>query len=99
LLLAYLDSAGYSERSERKAPYDQFHAILERYCFVVEKIQNVLVGFESEMAEATALHGDARRMPLDGESVDGVLFSPPYSFAIDYLENDSFHLSYLVLLC
>ena len=95
LLLAYLDSAGYSERSERKAPYDQFHAILERYCFVVEKIQNVLGGFESEMAEATALHGDARRMPLDSESVDGVLFSPPYSFAIDYLENDSFHLSYL----
>ena len=95
LLLAYLDSAGYSERSERKAPYDQFHAILERYYFVVEKIQNVFGGFESEMAEATALHGDARRMPLDSESVDGVLFSPPYSFAIDYLENDSFHLSYL----
>ncbi len=95
LLLAYLDSAGYSERSERKAPYDQFHAILERYYFVVEKIQNVLGGFESEMAEATAFHGDARRMPLDSDSVDGVLFSPPYSFAIDYLENDSFHLSYL----
>ena len=95
LLLAYLDSAGYSERSERKTPYDQFHAILERYYFVVEKTQNVLGGFESEMAEATALQGDARKMPLDNESIDGVLFSPPYSFAIDYLENDSFHLNYL----
>ncbi len=31
LLLAYLDSAGYSERSNRKSPYDQFKAILERY--------------------------------------------------------------------
>jgi hypothetical protein len=95
LLLAYLDSAGYSERSERKSPYEQFRAILERYFFVVEKIQTVLGGFESEMAEATALQGDARRMPLDDASVEGVLFSPPYSFAIDYLENDSFHLSYL----
>ena len=95
LLLAYLDSAGYSERSERKAPYDQFHAILERYYFVVQKIQNVLGGFESEMAEATALRGDARNLPLENGSVDGVLFSPPYSFAIDYLENDSFHLNYL----
>ncbi|MGD0614400.1 MAG: DNA methyltransferase [Verrucomicrobiota bacterium] len=95
LLLAYLDSAGYSERSERKAPYDQFHAILERYCFVAEKIQNVVGGFESEMAEASALQGDARKLPLDDGSVDGVLFSPPYSFAIDYLENDSFHLGYL----
>ncbi|HOX58237.1 MAG TPA: hypothetical protein P5205_19230 [Candidatus Paceibacterota bacterium] len=95
LLLAYLDSAGYSERSERKAPYDQFHAILERYYFVARKIQNVLGGFESEMAEATAVRGDARKLPLENESVEGVLFSPPYSFAIDYLENDSFHLNYL----
>ncbi len=95
LLLAYLDSAGYSERSDRKAPYDQFHAILERYYFVAEKIQNVLGGYESEMAEATALQADARTMPLEDTAIDGVLFSPPYSFAIDYLENDSFHLNYL----
>ena len=95
LLLAYLDSAGYSERSERKAPYDQFHSILDRYYFVAEKVQNVLDGFESEMAEASALQGDARKLPLEDASVEGVLFSPPYSFAIDYLENDSFHLGYL----
>jgi hypothetical protein len=95
LLLAYLDSAGYSERSDRKSPYDQFRAILERYYFVVQKIQTVLGGFESEMAEATALQGDARSVPLESGSVDGILFSPPYSFAIDYLENDSFHLKYL----
>jgi len=92
LLLAYLDTAGYSERSQRKTPYDQFHSILERYFFVVEKIQNVLAGFESELAEATALQGDARKIPAESESIDGVLFSPPYSFAVDYLDNDSFHL-------
>ena len=28
-------------------------------------------------------------------SVDGIIFSPPYSFAIDYLDNDAFHLNYL----
>lgn len=33
-----------------------------------------------------------RSMPLVDHSVDGILFSPPYSFAIDYLKNDSFHL-------
>jgi SAM-dependent methyltransferase len=95
LLLAYLDSAGYSERSERKGPYDQFHAILERYYFVAEKIQRVLGGFESELAEARALQGDARKLPLGDASVEGILFSPPYSFAVDYLENDSFHLKYM----
>lgn len=95
LLLAYLDSAGYSERSGRKTPYEQFRAILERYLFVAEKIQRVLSGAESELAEATPLEGDARCMPLEDSSIDGIVFSPPYSFAIDYLENDSFHLRFL----
>lgn len=95
LLLAYLDSAGYSERSERKSPYEQFRAILERYLFVAEKIQHVLAGAESELAEAKPLEGDARCLPLEDSSIDGILFSPPYSFAIDYLDNDSFHLGFL----
>jgi hypothetical protein len=95
LLLAYLDGAGYSERSDRKSPYDQFRAILERYLFVAEKIQLVLAGAESELAESTALEEDARRLPIQDSSIDGIIFSPPYSFAIDYLENDSFHLGFL----
>jgi len=95
LLLAYLDSVGYSERSERKAPLEQFRAILERYLFVAEKIQAVLRGFESELGKSQILEGDARSLPLGDGTIDGVIFSPPYSFAIDYLGNDSFHLSFL----
>jgi hypothetical protein len=95
LLLAYLDGAGYSERSDRKSPYDQFRAILERYLFVAEKIQLVLAGAESELAESKVLEGDARHLPAQDSSIDGIIFSPPYSFAIDYLANDSFHLSFL----
>jgi SAM-dependent methyltransferase len=91
-----LDGVGYSERSDRKSPYDQFHAILERYLFVAEKVQLVLAGAESELAESKALEGDARCLPIqDSSSIDGIIFSPPYSFAIDYLENDSFHLNFL----
>ena len=95
LLLAYLDSAGYAERSSRRSPFEQFRAILERYLFVAEKIQRVLEGTEEELADAAPLEGDARSLPLDDASVDGVIFSPPYSFAIDYLANDSFHLEFL----
>lgn len=95
LLLAYLDSAGYSERSDRKSPFEQFRAILERYLFVAEKIQRVLSGSESELAEVKPLVGDARALPIPDSSIDGIIFSPPYSFAIDYLENDSFHLNFL----
>jgi len=95
LLLAYLDSAGYSERSQRKSPLDQFKAILERYLFVAEKIQKVLEGSESDLAPGKALEGDARNLPIEDSSVDGIIFSPPYSFAIDYLKNDAFHLNFL----
>lgn len=95
LLLAYLDSAGYAERSERRPPFEQFKAILERYLFVAEKIQRSLAGAESELAESRVLTGDARRLPLPVSSIDGIVFSPPYSFAIDYLANDSFHLGFM----
>lgn len=95
LLLAFLDSAGYAIRSKRRGPFDQFKAILDRYLFVARKIQTVLRGAESELGRATVLEGDARKLPLDDAKIDGVLFSPPYSFAIDYVANDAFHLQAL----
>jgi len=95
LLLAYLDSAGYALRSTRKSPEEQFAAILERYVFVVEKFQKAAAAFGIDLAKAEALEGDARAMPFEDESFDGIVFSPPYSFAIDYLENDLHHLNYM----
>jgi hypothetical protein len=95
LLLAYLDSAGYAERSARKKPLELFQAILERYLFVVEKIQKAIRDLEMKPAPAEVREGDARALSLADNSTDGVLFSPPYSFAIDYLANDSFHLNFM----
>ncbi len=95
LLLSYLDSAGYAERSSRKTPLDQFKSILDRYLFAAEKIQRVLIDLEMELAPAEVLEGDARKLILDDHSIDGIIFSPPYSFAIDYLANDSFHLNFM----
>ncbi len=95
LLLAYLDSAGYSERSTRNSHYEQFRSILKRYLFVAEKIQAAIAQAGVEPVRAIPLEGDARFLPLHNSSVDGILFSPPYSFAIDYLKNDSFHLQSL----
>lgn len=95
LLLAFLDAKGYSERSKRKSFKEQFRAILERYYFVAEKIQTVMNGFQRELGEAKPRQADARKMPLLDSSIDGIIFSPPYSFAIDYLENDAYHLKTL----
>jgi len=38
------------------------------------------------------LKGDARKLNIEDNTIDGIIFSPPYSFAIDYLENDEYHL-------
>lgn len=38
---------------------------------------------------------DARRLPLADNSVDGVITSPPYSLALNYVENDSHSLESL----
>ncbi|MGC8490662.1 MAG: TRM11 family SAM-dependent methyltransferase [Syntrophobacteraceae bacterium] len=92
LKLAYLDSAGYTARSTRNTPYEHFRAVLQRYLSAVEKIQNVLAGLDLELAPGNPLSGDARHLPIQDSSIDGILFSPPYSFAVDYLKNDSFHL-------
>lgn len=95
ILLAFLDAIGYSQRSNKRKPEDHFKDILLRYIFVADKIQHALIGSEHELAPAYALEGDARKLPMEDDSIDGIIFSPPYSFAIDYLQNDAFHLQFL----
>lgn len=33
--------------------------------------------------------GDSRKLPVDSESIDGIITSPPYSIALDYVANDA----------
>ncbi|MGQ9629997.1 MAG: DNA methyltransferase [bacterium] len=33
--------------------------------------------------------GDSRKLPLDSKSTDGIVTSPPYSIALDYVANDA----------
>ena len=95
LLLAYFDSAGFAERSSRQSPDAQFHGILQRYSFVVRKFRAALTRIPLQIGEGVANEGDAKALPLNDSSVDGILFSPPYSFAVDYVENDASHLRLL----
>ena len=95
LLLAFLDSVGLSQRSTRRTPLGNFASILKRYGFVIEKIKRAVTETSTELAPALPLDGDARSLPIATGSVDGIVFSPPYSFAIDYVENDEPHLDFL----
>jgi len=51
------------------------------------------VGIQPKPADIN--QGDARRLPLADNSVDGIITSPPYSLALDYVENDAHSLQAL----
>jgi len=94
VFLAFLDSEGYAQRSKKKSPIDYFKSILERYITAVNKIAVVENHLNIAPAQTILLQGDARNLDIESNSIDGIIFSPPYSFAIDYLNNDLSHLKY-----
>lgn len=94
VFLAFLDSEGYAQRSKRKSHLEHFKSILERYFAVVNKILVVENHLKLEPAHTDLVQGDARQIDIENSRIDGIIFSPPYSFAIDYLKNDLSHLEY-----
>lgn len=95
LLLAFLDTMGYMQRSQRKPPLEQFRGILARYLDCCRRFQHIRSAQSFALGGIDARSGDARSLGLADASIDAILFSPPYSFAIDYAENDAFHLKAL----
>lgn len=95
-LLAFLDSLGYSKRVVRSNHEQLFEKVLKRY-------ENTVVNFISNNAKYIDSLGEvnilenatATRIPLEDNSIDGVITSPPYSFAVDYVQNDHSQLSFL----
>ncbi len=97
-LLAFLDSMGYFNRTKSSSHKELFNKVLERYIYTVlnylenpfydkKNIGEVIVSKEST---AISLH-------YEDNCFDGIITSPPYSFAIDYASNDKDQLEYLGL--
>lgn len=95
LLLCYLDAVGYAARRKGKTPRDLFPDLLSRYLTAVRAFNETRERLGLTLGKTQVIEGDARQLQLSDESVDGVLFSPPYSFAIDYVENDRPQLQFL----
>lgn len=95
LQLAYLDALGFEARRKGDTAAELFKEVIAKYVIAVEKIQSACSRLGVTPARAEIRCGDARNTDLESESIGGVLFSPPYSFAIDYIENDARQLEYL----
>lgn len=95
-LLAFLDALGYSMRVTKSSHKQLFGKVLHRYkTTIFDFLNNAYyekdkVGLVKILPESNAL-----KLELNNESVDGVITSPPYSFAIDYVKNDEAQLKYL----
>ena len=96
MLLAWLDALGYSKRVLRSNHEQLFEKVLPRYLETVKATIGNPYFHQKEIGKVTILpKSEALKIELPNESVDCVITSPPYSFAIDYVENDKSQLEYL----
>lgn len=94
-LLAYLDAMGYARRVSRAGHEELFEKVLKRYqTTVILTITNPIIN-HTKLGDAKIMEDNARSLPIPDSSIDCVLTSPPYSFAIDYVENDAPQLEFL----
>ncbi|MDR2426026.1 MAG: hypothetical protein LBD46_02430 [Endomicrobium sp.] len=94
LLLAFLDAIGFANRTS--ASLDELYPrVLERYIATIKYFQAARKKLNIKIGNSTILQGNALKLPLEDNSVDAIITSPPYSFAIDYLKNDEPQLRYL----
>jgi SAM-dependent methyltransferase len=97
VLLAFLDAMGYATRRKSKNARELFPIVLGRYLAAVEAFNIAREETGLVLGKSKVICGDSRSLDIPDDSVHGVLFSPPYSFAIDYVANDDLQLKYLGL--
>lgn len=94
--LAFLDALGYSKRVVKSNHEQLFDKVLPRYIETVKSFLSNQYFDQNKIGNLNVLSdSDALNIKLDINSVDCVITSPPYSFAIDYVENDKDQLEFL----
>ncbi len=61
----------------------------------VEDYNNAIKKLDLKIGKTKILEGDARKLNLKDESIDGIITSPPYSIALNYVANDAHSLKAL----
>lgn len=61
----------------------------------VEDYSNAIKKHNLKIGKTKILEGDTRKIDLKDESVDGIITSPPYSIALNYVANDAHSLKAL----
>ena len=94
--LAFLDALGYSKRVIKSNHQQLFDKVLPRYIETVKSFLSNLYFEQDKIGNLEILFdSDALNMKIEKDSIDCIITSPPYSFAIDYAENDRDQLEFL----
>ena len=97
-LLAFLDSMGYFNRTKSLSHKELFNRVLERYIYtVLNYLENPFYDRENLGDVIISKESTAMTLNYEDNYFDGIITSPPYSFAIDYASNDKDQLEYLGL--
>lgn len=101
LLLVFLHALSdytYLKGTGKEKPLENFwQDNLTEYLKTLEGVHKVREMLGMKIAPAKVICGDALSLPLPDFSVSGIVTSPPYSIALDYVKNDEHLLSYLGL--
>ncbi|NPV11136.1 MAG: hypothetical protein HPY57_05015 [Ignavibacteria bacterium] len=82
-LVAISDNARRGKEFEKS-----FSKNLELMIASIEDYKNITSQLNLNLGKVNIEIGDARRIKLEDNSVDGIITSPPYSIALNYVEND-----------
>ena len=79
-----------SDRARRGRDIVQsFIKNLEQIISSVDDYERAARELDLQLGNVDIREGDARRLPLKDESIQGIMTSPPYSIALDYVANDA----------
>ncbi len=92
--LAFHGVMGYARRCLKNIDV-LFPSVLKRYVGQINSFIQVRARLNLKPGNARFELGDAKNLPVEYRSIDAIITSPPYSFAIDYAENDRPQLEYL----
>ncbi|MGB9756122.1 MAG: DNA methyltransferase, partial [Desulfurella sp.] len=85
-----------SDNARRGRNFEQsFYKNLDLMIKSVKDFRDIAKELSLKLGETEIKIGDSRSLPLNNDSIDGIITSPPYSIALDYVSNDAHALKVL----
>jgi len=79
-----------SDNARRKKDFAKaFRKNLDLMILSVKDYVDVVKELNLKLGEVDIKVGDSRNLPIEDISIDGIVTSPPYSIALDYVSNDA----------